>query len=500
MTATLGIDLGTSGARAVVIDTAGVVVAEAEASYPLLTPRPGWAEQRPEEWWISVCDVARRVAGASRVPIEAIGLTGQMHGSVFLDSAGASIRPALTWNDQRTVEQADRIADLIGPDRLVRITGNVALTGFQAPKVVWLRDHEPDAYRRIAHVLLPKDFIRYRLTGDLATDPSDASGTLLLDLRHREWSADVADALGIPREWLPRIVESPATTGVLMASVAAELGLRPGMPVAAGASDNAAAAIGSGIVRPGLVSSSIGTSGVLFAHVDAATSDPTGRVHAFCHAIPSAYSLLGVTLSAGGSLGWWSDVMGASLDQLVREAAATTPGAEGLLFLPYLIGERTPHLDPAARGAFVGLTIRHTRGHLTRAVMEGVVLSLRAAATVMRAAGVEIEELRATGGGAEVPLWRRLQADILGLPIRRVVGAQGAAYGAALIARVAAGHATDLEIAIAGVRLSDEMDVPDASLAGRYDDLFGIYESLYGATAAAMHGLGAVARADDRKT
>ena len=408
---------------------------------------------------------------------------------MFLDAAGSSIRPALTWNDQRTREEAERVADLIGPDRLVEITGNASVTGFQAPKILWLRANEPDAYRRIAHVLLPKDFIRYRLTGDLATDASDASGTLLLDLRRREWSTEVTDALEIPRGWLPGIVESPVTTGTLLESVAADLGLRPGTPVAAGASDNGAAAVGSGIVRPGLVSSSIGTSGVLFAHVDAATGDPTGRVHAFCHAMPNRYSLLGVTLSAGGSLAWWSDVTGLAFGDLVREAATTPSGAEGLLFLPYLTGERTPHLDPEASGAFVGLTIRHTRGHMTRAVMEGVIMSLRAAAGVMRSVGVEIAELRATGGGAEVPLWRRLQADILGVPIRRLAGPHGAAYGAAIIARVAAGHAPDLEAAMAGIRVSDDMDLPDESVGGRYDDLFAIYESLYAATAVASHEL-----------
>ena len=474
--------------------TTAPCVAEADAAYPLLTPRPGWVEQRPGDWWGAAQDVLRRVAAASPVPISAIGLTGQMHGAAFVDGAGGDIRPALTWNDQRTAAEANSIAERVGRERLIEITGNAALTGFQAPKLLWLREHEPEAYRRIAHVLLPKDLIRYRLTGELATDPSDASGTLLFDLRRREWSAEVTDALDISQDWLPSVVDSPVATGVLRPSVAADLRLAPGTPVVAGASDNAAAAIGSGITRPGLVSSSIGTSGVLFAHLHDAAFDPTGRVHAFCHALPGRYSLVGVTLSAGGSLDWWRTVTGLQFDELVAEAEAVPAGAEGLLFLPYLTGERTPHLDPAARGAFVGLTIRHTRGHMTRAVMEGVVLSLRSAAAVMRAAGVSITEVRATGGGASVPLWRRLQADILGVPVHRVLGGQGAAYGAALIARVAV-DGGDLEDLAGGVRLSDDVDRPDPSLAAGYDDLAGIFDPLYAATADASHALGRFAEA-----
>jgi xylulokinase len=489
--ATVGVDLGTTSARATVVGPDGMVLARAEATYPLLTPRPGWVEQRPEDWWAAVHDVLKRSVAESPIPIDAIGLTGQMHGSVFLDAHGDSIRPALTWNDQRTERQARDIATCVGPARLQHLTGNPSLTGFQAPKVLWLRDNEPDAYRRVAHVLLPKDYIRYRLTGEFATDVSDAAGTLFLDLRRRAWSDEVLDALDIPREWLPDVFESPERTADLTASAAAALGLPAGIPVAAGAGDNAAAAVGTGIVEPGLISSSIGTSGVLFAHVDDAATDPSGRVHAFCHAVPYRYALLAVTLAAGGSLQWWRNVTGLSYEELVGETIGTPAGAGGLLFLPYLTGERTPHMDPSARGAFVGLTIRHTRAHMTRAVMEGVAFSLRSGLEAMRSLGVEPTALRATGGGARIPFWRRLQADVLGLPIERVEIEDGASYGAALLGHVAAGTAHDVAAAAGLVRVVADVEEPDRATSAIYDELFWIHGTLYAATRESMHALAA---------
>jgi xylulokinase len=412
-----------------------------------------------------------------------------MHGSVFLDRRGEVIRPALLWNDQRTGAQCDEITERVGAERLVEITGNPALTGFQAPKVLWLRDEEPANYERVEHVLLPKDYVRYRLANELATDASDAVGTLFLDLRRRAWSDEILDALGVPPRWLPRVFESPEATGTVGADVAAEIGLPAGIPVAAGGGDNAAAAIGTAITREGLMSSSIGTSGVLFAHTDEAAIDPSGRIHAFAHAVPDRYCLLAVTLSAGGSLRWWRDVTGLGYDQLVAEAEAVPPGSEGLMFLPYLTGERTPHLDPRARGGFVGLTARHTRGHMTRALMEGVLFSLRDGLEIMHGVGVRPTEIRAIGGGAVSNLWLRLQADIYGAPVRRLVIEEGAAYGAALLAHVAAGTFVDVEEATSVVRTLPEVTEPDPANGALYEDAYAIYRSLYGTLREEMHRL-----------
>jgi xylulokinase len=374
----IGLDVGTTGARAVAIDLEGNVVAVASEEYPLSTPRPGWTEQDPELWWTASQVVLRRVASELREPPLGLGLTGQMHGSVFLDEADHVIRPALLWSDQRTASQCRTITELVGAERLIEITGNPAITGFQAPKILWLRENEPAAYSRVRRVLLPKDYVRLRLTGDYATDASDASGTLLLDLRRRAWSEEVLRKLEIPGNWLPSVYEGPDVTGAITARVAASTGLPAGLVVAAGGGDNAAAAVGNGIVREGLISSSIGTSGVVFADSETPRIEPNGRLHTFCHAVPGRYHLMGVTLSAGGSLRWWRDVSGGGLDYegMASLAAEAPPGSEGLLFLPYLTGERTPHLDPHARGAFVGLTLRHSLSHLTRAVMEGVTYSL----------------------------------------------------------------------------------------------------------------------------
>ncbi|HEY0129152.1 MAG TPA: xylulokinase, partial [Rubrobacteraceae bacterium] len=359
MSVLVGLDVGTSGARAVAVDESGDVVAEASSEYPLTSPRPGWTEQDPDDWWRGAKEALGKVTVGVDDEVVGLGLTGQMHGSVFLDPSDEVIRPALLWNDQRTYRQCEEITEAVGEERLIELAGNPALTGFQAPKILWLRDEEPENFSRVASVLLPKDYVRLRLTGEHATDASDAAGTLLLDMRRRDWSEEILDALEIPRAWMPEVYEGPEESGRLRKDVAAELGLTPGVPIAAGGGDNAAAAVGTGIVREGLLSSSVGTSGVLFAHTDGFSPDPSGRLHAFCHAVPGAYHLMGVTLSAGGSLAWWRETTGRGYDELVAAASEVPPGSEGLLFLPYLTGERTPHLDPKARGAFFGLTSRH---------------------------------------------------------------------------------------------------------------------------------------------
>jgi xylulokinase len=495
MTAAIGVDVGTTGAQAVAVDEEGRVIAIASSDWPLLTPRPQWTEQDPARWWEGVREVlasaTRDVEGAGQ-SVTGIGLTGQMHGSVFMDAAGEVIRPALLWNDQRTAKQCEGITEAVGERRLVEITGNPALTGFQAPKVLWLRDEEPDAFARVEHVLLPKDYIRYRLAREFATDASDAAGTLFLDLERRTWSDEILDALGVPAGWLPDVFESPEPAGSLLPHVADELGLPSRIPIAAGGGDNAAAAIGTGITRDGLMSSSIGTSGVLFAHADTPAIDPSGRIHAFCHAVPGKDCLLAVVLSAGGSLRWWRDVTGADFGTLVAEAEQVPAGAEGLLFLPYLTGERTPHLDPEARGVFLGLTARHTRGHMTRALMEGVLFGLRDGLEIMRDLEIRPKEIRATGGGATAPLWLRLQADVYGLPVHRLEIEEGAAYGAALLGHVAAGTFANVDEATSVVRTKPDVTEPDPGATETYDAMHGVYRTVYGSMRDDMHRLAAL--------
>jgi len=491
----LGIDVGTSGVRCIAIDHQGAVRAEASVEHPSSSPRPGWSEQRPEDWWEgarrAIAEVASNVGG----DIVGLGLTGQMHGAVFLDQADHVIRPALLWNDQRTAAQCEAITERVGAHRLIEIAGNPALTGFQAPKILWLRDEEPKSYARLHSVLLPKDYLRLRLTGDKATDASDASGTLLLDLKERGWSREIVDALEVPIEWLPRVHEAPAATGQVRADVASDLGLPAGVVVAAGGGDNAAAAVGNGVVRDGLVSCSIGTSGVLFAHSDVLSLDRSGRLHAFCHAVPERYHLMGVTLAAGASLRWWGEVVGKpDYDELSELASHAPPGAEGLVFLPYLTGERTPHMDPHARGAFVGLTSRHGLGHLTRAVMEGVAFSLRDSLEITVGLGIKPNQIRATGGGARSAFWRQLLADVMSCPIVRTEADEGPAYGAALLAGVASGVYTDVAEATAQISLRPDICEPNPSAARRYMDYYAAYRELYPATRSAMHSLSDLAR------
>jgi xylulokinase len=514
----LGLDIGTSGAKALLCDQRGTVLATATAEYPLHSPRPLWSEQDPADWWrgarAAIVDVLRQ-AGADGAQVAGLGLTGQMHGAVFLDARDQVIRPALLWNDQRTAAECAEITERVGAARLIEIAGNPALTGFQAPKIVWLRNHEPENYARLARVLLPKDYIRLLLTGVAAADASDAAGTLLLDLHARDWSDEILRALDIPRAWLPNVVEGPDVTGSLLPEVAAELGLPAGLPVIAGGGDNAAAAVGTGITRTGVISSSIGTSGVLFAHADTIALDPQGRLHTFCHAVPGKYHLMAVTLSAGGSFQWLRNLFRISdfgfsiedpadlqskiqnpklsYDQLTALAAEAPIGAEGLIFLPYLTGERTPHLDPLARGAFVGLTSRHTIGHMARAVMEGVTFSLRDGLEIMRALGLPLGEVRATGGGGRSALWRQMQADIYGAEVATLAAEEGPAYGAALLAGIGSGLFADVGAAVDQCVVVSGTTQPDPAAQERYNQVYAVYRDLYGKLRESMHQLAALA-------
>ena len=503
MSLLIGLDIGTSGAKALLCDADGRVLATATAEYPLHTPQPLWSEQDPADWWRGARQALREVvarAGGDAARIAGLGLTGQMHGAVFLDAEGQVIRPALLWNDQRTAAECEEITARVGAARLIELAGNPALTGFQAPKILWLRNHEPANYARVAQVLLPKDYIRLMLTGERASDASDAAGTLLLDLRSRDWSDEILEKLEIPREWLPPVYEGPQVAGRLRPEVAADLGLPAGLPVAAGGGDNAAAAIGTGIVRAGVVSSSIGTSGVIFAHSDAIALDPQGRLHTFCHDVPGQYHLMAVTLAAGGSFQWFRRMLTLqnlrptptqlSYDDLTAMAATVPPGAEGLVFLPYLSGERTPHLDPLARGAFVGLTARHTAAHLARAVMEGVVYSMRDGLEIMRGLGLQIEQIRVTGGGARSPLWRQMQADIYGAEVATLGAEEGPAYGAALLAGVPAGVFRDVYEAVDRCVSVTGTTAPSADAAA-YEPVYAVYRDLYAALRSSMHRLAA---------
>jgi xylulokinase len=425
-----GIDVGTTAVKGVAIDEAGTVLARAQDGYPLSTPRPGWVEQDPEDWWRATESVLGRLR-AQAGPAAGLGLSGQMHGLVALDGRDRVLRPAILWNDQRTAAQCAEIERTVGLERLVELTGNRALTGFTAPKLLWLREHEPEIWRQVRRVMLPKDYVRLRLCGTWATDVSDASGTLLLDVPARAWSHDVLEMLELDPELLPEVLESPAVSGTT----------GDGTPVAAGAGDQAAGALGVGVVRPGPLSVVLGTSGVVFAACDRYVADRLGRLHAFCHAVPDTWHVMGVMLSAAGSLGWARDTLapGTEFEQLLADVDRWPPGVEGLTFLPYLAGERTRHADPDARGAFVGLGLRHDRAALIRAVLEGVAFGLRDCLDLIAGLGVPATVGRVSGGGARSDLWLAIVASVLELPLERVAVAEGAAYGAALLGGVAGG-------------------------------------------------------------
>jgi xylulokinase len=452
--ALVGLDVGTSGVKAIAIDEEGAVLAKAEESYPLSTPRPGWAEQDPDDWW----QATRRALAALGPEPLALGFSGQMHGLVALDASDAVLRPAILWNDQRTAAECAEIESALGLERLIALTGNRALPGFTAPKLLWLREHEPEAYARIAHVLLPKDYVRLRLTGERAIDAADASGTLLFDVARRRWSDEVCRALDVPLEWLPPAHESTAI---------------------AGAGDQAAGALGVGIVAPGSLSIVLGTSGVVFAALDSFAADPLGRAHVFCHAAPDSWHAMGVMLSAAGSLRWLRDLVGADYATLTAEAAAWPPGSAGVSFAPYLSGERTPHADPDVRAAFRGLSLETDRGALVRAVLEGVAYGLRDSLELLRELGVDARVGRASGGGARSELWLRIVASVLGLPLELTAVEEGAAYGAALLAGVRAGVWGTVEEAVAAcvrVRVTVE---PDRTWQAVYDEGYGRFRDLY---------------------
>lgn len=450
--ALLGIDVGTSGVKGVAIDDDGAVLAVTEAGYPLATPRPGWSEQDPEDWWRATESVLAELGRSVGRPA-AIGLSGQMHGLITLDDQGKTIRPAILWNDQRSADQCDQLESRIGFERLIQLTGNRAVAGFTAPKLLWLRANEPDAFARIARVALPKDYIRLRLCGEHLTDVSDASGTLLFDVAHRAWSEEMMDALELDPAWFPEAREGPSPGGET----------REGVPVAAGGGDQPAGAVGVGADRPGIASVVLGSSGVVFTALDSFSADREGRVHAFCHAVPGRWQAMGVMLSAAAALDWFQRVAAEMpYERLLAAAEQWSPGAEGLLFLPYLSGERTPHADPDARAAFIGLGQRHDAGALTRAVLEGVAFGLRDSLDLLRETGAEITRGRISGGGARSQLWRKIVASVLQLSLERASVDEGAAFGAALLAGVAVGLWRDVgEATGAAVRVRDVTDPVD---------------------------------------
>ncbi len=481
----LGIDVSTTGVKALLVDASGAVIGTATTDLALSTPRPLWSEQDPLDWWNGTVASIRQVLAQSGVggdQVVALGLTGQMHGLTLLDEHGNVLRPAILWNDQRTAAQCDQIRARLGKQRLIEITGNDALTGFTAPKILWVRSHEPGVYARVRHVLLPKDYVRFRLTGAYATDRADGAGMLLFDIRTRDWSPEVLRALEIPPEWLPTTYEGPEVTSTLHAEAAAQTGLRAGTPVVGGGGDQAAQAVGVGAIEPGIVALTLGTSGVVFASTAEPFVEPEGRLHAFCHAVPGRWHLMGVMLSAAGSLRWYRDTFapGASYDSLTDAAGRVPAGCEGLLFLPYLTGERTPYPDPLARGAFVGLTVRHTAPHLTRAVLEGVAFGLRDSFELMKSAGLAaIDQVRVSGGGARSPLWRQILADVLEVELVTVNTTEGAAYGAALLAGVGAGIWPDVGVACGQTIHLTGSTQPQPKAVARYAALYAQYRRLY---------------------
>jgi xylulokinase len=485
----LGMDISTTAAKALLIDERGEVVISATTPLSLSTPRPLWSEQDPADWWSRMQASIRKVLTAASVPgsaVAGIGLTGQMHGLVLLDAKGEVLRPAILWNDQRTGDQCDDIRARLGKERLIRITGNDALTGFTAPKILWVKQNEPQTFAEVCHILLPKDYIRFKLTDTFATDCADGAGTLLFDLKERTWSDEVLEALEIPSAWLPAVFEGPAITGVVSEKAAAATGLAEGVPVVGGGGDQAAQAVGVGAVEAGILALTLGTSGVVFAPTDAPLIEPEGRLHAFCHSVPGMWHLMGVMLSAAGSLQWYHDSLAPdlSLDDLVSEAESITPGSEGLLFLPYLTGERTPYPDPNARAAWIGLTIRHGRGHMTRAVLEGVAFGLKDSFSLIQQAGLsEIRQVRISGGGSRSALWRQILADVLDVELATVNTTEGAAYGAALLAGVGIGIWQGVPAACRAIIHVTGKNEPNKETAAIYADFYPRYRALYPALA-----------------
>jgi xylulokinase len=479
----LGLDVGTGGTRVVLVDERGRVITSASEEHaPFQSPFPGWAEQEPEDWWRAAQKAIREVVTASNgARIDAVGLTGQMHGAVMLDAGGNVLRSSLIWCDQRTDAECEWLHKEIGREHLIELVANPALPNFTLTKLLWVKKHQPEIFARIAHVLCPKDYVRYRLTGTYAMDVQEASGTLLLDVANRRWSSEVARIAGIPETWLPELFESPEVCAHISAEAAGVTGLAPGIPVVAGAGDQGAGAVGMGILAPGSVSATIGTSGVVFAATAAPTRDPLGRLHTFCHAVPGRWHVMGVTQAAGLSLRWLRDTIapGESYDALTAEAAKVPAGSDGLLWTPYLLGERTPHLDSQARAAFVGLTAGHTRGHLVRAVLEGVAYSLKDTFTLFAELGIPVKGVRLGGGGARGPLWREIQASVYGYTTDILVAEEGGAFGAALLAGVGAGAWADTDAACAtAIHVAQQIE-PDEAAKERYSVGYEGYRKVY---------------------
>ncbi len=507
----LGIDVGTSGTRALIVDARGTVIAQGSAPQTSSHPRPLYSQQNPAEWWTAarraVLQALGRVAATPK-DIVAVGLSGQMHGLVLLDEADNVIRPAILWDDQRAAAECAEIEEGFGRERLLEIACNPALAGFTAPKIRWIQKHEPDSWALTRHILLPKDYIRLRLTGKYATDVADASGTLLLDVRKRAWSPEMLSFLNVDRYLLPGLYESPEITGAVTSEAAEATGLAEGTPVVAGAGDQAAAAVGNGIVTGGAVSATLGTSGVIFAATAAALPDvPRGRVHAFCHAVPGMWHIMGVVLSAGGSLQWVrNELAGAeraeaerrgvdAYDVLCEKALKTPPGAEGLIFLPYLAGERSPLNDPYARGAWIGLTVRHGKGHLVRAVVEGATFAMRDCLDVVSELGGEVNEIRLSGGAATSPLWQSVQASVYNRPVSLLEVSEGSAYGAALLAMVGAGFYETVEEACAKVVKTTASVAPAPASVDIYNKMFPLYQRAYRRLKGEFRALGEVSGA-----
>ena len=481
----LGMDVGTGGTRAVVVDGTGKLIAGASSEHaPFRTEHPGWAEQDPEDWWRAAQEAIRRALAAApepREPIAAIGLTGQMHGAVLLDEAGQVLRPSLIWCDTRTQPQCDWLTEKIGYERLIELTCNPALPNFTLTKLLWVKKHEPEVFAKIKHVMCPKDYVRYRLTGEFAIDVQEASGTLMLDVTNRRWSKEVTEAAGIPESWLPTVYESVEVCARISETAAGLTGLKAGTPVVAGAGDQGAGAVGMGILSPGSVSATIGTSGVVFAATANPTKDPKGRLHTFCHAVPGLWHVMGVTQSAGLSFRYLKETFfpGMDYDQLTLAAGRVPACSEGLVWAPYLLGERTPHLDPQVRGAFAGITTIHKAGHYTRAVLEGVAYSLKDTFSLFSELGIPVSAVRLGGGGAKGPLWRSIQAGIYGLPVELLTAEEGGAFGCAMMAGVGSGHWANLEEAAkAAIEVAERIE-PDPAEQEAYVAGYNHWRKLY---------------------
>ncbi len=488
----LGLDVGTSGVKGIVINARGDIAASAFSAYALSTPRPNWAEQDPDDWWKATLLTLKSLAGQSDVRnVEGIGLSGQMHSLVLLDKDFRVLRPAILWCDTRNSQECEWLNESIGEERLRDLAANPAMEGFTLPKILWVRDHEPRIYDRIRHVLLPKDFIRWKLTGEFFSDFSDASGTLAFDVRNRVWSEEILSRLSIPRMWLPDVQESSEVSGCLSAEVSRLTGFPAKIPVVAGGADNACAALGAGIVREGQVLASIGTSGVMIAHEDSPGVEPRMRVHTFCHSVPGKWFLIGVVLMAGGAFRWFKDVFGGEeikeahslgsdpYDVISQRAEKAPPGCEGLFFQPYLAGERTPHRSASARASFVGATLRHSKPFFARAVLEGITYAMRDSLEIIKSVGIGVSQVRLAGGGARNQFWRQLQADVYGSDVALVNSPEGPAFGAALLAAAGTKFFTSpAEAAEETVRVTEVVS-PQPDAVRLYDEFFAIYSSLY---------------------